>query len=671
MPLRRPPAALLLLLLLLFPAGGGIVQAFPATSAAVGERADTIRNAVPDNGRTAACPDPRTAKRDTICRADTGVVPARNIELIHPVRPPVTDILRYGQEVDSMRLRIEDRNNRLYDSIARKMKSRTVSRFIYRTLFRHRTLDTTSSGRVIEESRLFEPYAGKRIGRITIVRDAVFRTDGNWFERTGNRIHVLTRERVIRRDLLFREGDPVDPEQLVRNMRLLRERSYLSDVGISAFVDPFDTTTVHLTVRTRDSWSISADGSLHGEGRTMVGVYDANILGSGNTLRINTHFNRNDFGYGGNIVSYEIPNILGSFFTADFSAGRDFYNSELRMAVRKEFIRPTDYEAGISYDNVKEKWYRSDLDTATLARIRSFELWGGRSRQIAPIRSSLFFTGHYRRARFGLRPEVAPRLNPLFHDRDELLLGVGLYRERFYTANLVYGYGTREFLATGYNASLVGGYTWNEFERLLYLGPALRAGGFLPVGYVMGGFTLGSYIDPRTGAWRRSAVDVDARWISNLFIAQRSRIRQFLSLNYTQGWNRYAGSNETIRFTDENGIRTLRENSAGRTRAILNTETVLFTPYQPLGFRIALFGFADFGLLGDDPNPFRNEFFASFGIGVRLRNERLIFSAVQFELGFSFGKRGWLDSRYANVSNQRRFEEWRYIPSRPEALAFE
>lgn len=54
----------------------------------------------------------------------------------------------------------------------------------------------------------------------------------------------------------------------------------------------------------------------------------------------------------------------------------------------------------------------------------------------------------------------------------------------------------------------------------------------------MGGFTLGSYIDLENGMWQRSAVDVDLRWFSNLFLFKRSRIRQFLAFNYTQGWNR-------------------------------------------------------------------------------------------------------------------------------------
>ena len=103
---------------------------------------------------------------------------------------------------------------------------------------------------------------------------------------------------------------------------------------------------------------------------------------------------------------------------------------------------------------------------------------------------------------------------------------------------------------------------------------------------------------------------------------------------------------------------------------VLNTETVFFTPYQPLGFRIALFGFADFGLLGRDANIFKNNFFTTFGLGVRLRNERLVFSTIQLRLGVALGKGGWADCRYFQASNGTRMEQYRYLPSRPEIVRF-
>lgn len=434
--------------------------------------------------------------------------------------------------------------------------------------------------------------------------------------------------------------------------------------------DSLDSTRVNMVICTRDSWTISVDGAIHGEGRTMVGLSDANIFGWGNTLKFNTNFSRKDFSYGGNIVEYEIPNVLGSFYTADFSAGRDFYNSELNMGLRKEFIRPTDYEIGLTYSDVKSKRYMIDLDTSLLIKVRNLDAWGGKSRYIRSINSSIYFTGRYSYARFSRRPLVAPNHNPALHDYDAMLFGAGLYREKFYSANMIYGFGTREYLATGYKAELVGGYSWGEFNDEMYLGMTYTTGGFRSVGYVMGSITLGSYIDLATGMWRHSAVDVDLKWFSNLFMFKRSRIRQFLAFNYTQGWNRGTGSDEIIRMTRINGLQALKEHVTGTNRMILNTETVFFTPYQPLGFRIALFGFADFGLIGYSPNIFKNDFFTSFGFGVRIKNERLIFNTIQIRLGLAFGKRGLVESEYVRVSNQTRIEQYRYRPTRPEIVGF-
>lgn len=120
-----------------------------------------------------------------------------------------------GFSPDSLNTPTSERNQRLYDSIQSKTNRRAVPRMLYRMLFVKPVLDTTMNGRVLDESRLLEPYAGKTVGDITIERMMPFDSCGNWFERAGNKTHMLTRERVIRRDLLFKPGDKFDP-QLVR-----------------------------------------------------------------------------------------------------------------------------------------------------------------------------------------------------------------------------------------------------------------------------------------------------------------------------------------------------------------------------------------------------------------------------------------------------------------------
>lgn len=572
---------------------------------------------------------------------------------------------------DTLDTRTSERNERLYDSIRVKTNRRAVPRLLYKMLFVKPVLDTTMSGQVLDESRRMEPYAGKTIGEIIIERQLPFDSHGNWFERAGNKTHMLTRERVVRRDLLFKTGEKLDPQLIVRNEQLLRSRSYISDVSVTVLPDSLDSTRVDLIVRTLDSWTIGVDADLHSGGRTMLGLFDANIFGTGNLLRFKTNFSRKDFSYGGNMVEYEIPNVLGSFYTAQFAAGRDFYNSTLELGLRKEFILPTDYEIGLTYSDDKAKRYMIQQDTSELVKERNLDAWGGYSHFLPSIRSSIYLTGRYNYRRVSLRPwDVGPYNHPALHDHDVLLMGLGLYREKFYTANMIYGFGTKEYLATGYKAELEGGYSWGEFSNEMYLGASYTTGGFHSVGYIMGGITLGSYIDLASGTWNHSAVDVNFRWFSNLFLLRRSRIRQFLALNYTQGWNRDWGSDESIRFTRDNGLQGLKEYVTGTNRMVLNTETVVFSPYQPLGFRIAFFGFADFGLIGYSPNIFKNDFFTSFGMGVRIRNERLVFNTIQIRLGLAFGKRGMVDTEYFRLSNSNRLEQYRYRPTRPEIVGF-
>ncbi|MBE6181356.1 MAG: hypothetical protein E7148_01495 [Rikenellaceae bacterium] len=574
------------------------------------------------------------------------------------------------QNSDTLETHVTERNRRLYDSIQSKSTRRTVPRLLYKTFFRLPKRDTTASGRVLDETKALKRYEGKIIGDIRIVRNQIFQNDSNWLERVGNKLHTLTRERIIRRDLLFHSGEEVDPELIVRTQQLLRSRPYISDTDIIITPDSLDSTMVNIVLQTRDSWTISIDAALRSRSRTMAGLSDGNIFGLGHRLGIMTYFDRSNFSYGGNHISYEIPNLMGSFYSASIEVGRNFEERTMQVNIGKEFLKPTDYELGVTYGNNRSEYYMREEDTIRIARVRTFNAWAGVSRYIRSINSSIFVTGHYHNAYFIERPTIAPDLNPAMHNGHQLLGGIGLYREKFLSVNMVYGYGLREYLPTGYKAEVVSGYSWGEFDDALYLGLSYRTGNYYSIGYLMGGFTLGSYISHYNGMWSHSAIDIDLQWFSNLFILRRNRIRQFLSLNYTQGWNRERGNNESIIFTHPNGPQALNEHVTGTNRMVLNSETVFFTPFQPWGFRFAFFGFADFGLLGYSPNIFKNNFFATLGGGLRIKNERLIFSTIQIRVGIAFGKGGLVGCDYFQLSSSTRLEQFRYRPTRPEVVNF-
>ena len=130
------------------------------------------------------------------------------------------------------------------------------------------------------------------------------------------------------------------------------------------------------------------------------------------------------------------------------------------------------------------------------------------------------------------------------------------------------------------------------------------------------------------------------------------------------------GADEWLRYTEDVDIPVLDENILGNTRMVLNVETVLFTPYEPLGFKMAFFTFFDAGLLGYHDNVFKNDPYFALGFGVRVRNERLVFRTLQLRLGIAFGRHGWADSNWIYVSSEPDLQQYRYMPQYPDVLIY-
>ena len=574
-------------------------------------------------------------------------------------------------DIDSLARARRERYDRLYDSIRTKSRRHAVSRALYGALFRSRR-DSARRTAPVDEQRLYAPYAGRRIAEVRIERARPFNPEGPWIGRTANSIHTLTRHSIIRRDLLFARGDTLDPQVIARTLQLLQSRRHFSEVTVEVRPDSLDSMQVDLIVRTRDSWTLNVDAGFHGSGEASLGLSESNLFGRGQRLRIETNLDYRNLDYGGNAVEYGAPNVFGSFFDFEFAAGRSFRTSRFELGLRKEFLLPTDYELGVTYHNDKVKHRFVDRDTTELVKARNFDLWGGYARYVPQWKSSLFFTGRYNHRNVTLRPDdTAERMHPALHDFDMLLFGAGLYREHTFAANMIYGYGRREYVTGGFKSELTGGYLWGEFSDEFYFGLSHRMGGFTRIGYLMGSAAWGAYLDPRQGDWRRSTLDIEGMWFSNLLRKGRSHVRQFVTLRYTLGWNRFGGADESIRFGPEARLRALHGRTPGTNRLLLNTETVLFTPYQPLGFKIACYGFWDAGLIGYRSSIFRNAAFTSLGIGLRMRNEHLVFQAIQLELGVSFGRHGLADTRWFRFSSESVLDQSRYRPGRPERIVFE
>ncbi|MFQ5348900.1 MAG: hypothetical protein ACE5EG_00495 [Thermoanaerobaculia bacterium] len=130
-----------------------------------------------------------------------------------------------------------------------------------------------------------------QIGRVILRIGDVFDEDdpeeNKRVFRFVNSLHIKTRARVIREDLLFGEGDAYDRRLLDESERILRTRDYLYDAEIEpvGYADG----EVDVEVRTRDVWTLTGGvgfGRAGGENDVTVSLRDENFLGTGKELGV-------------------------------------------------------------------------------------------------------------------------------------------------------------------------------------------------------------------------------------------------------------------------------------------------------------------------------------------------------------------------------------------------
>lgn len=130
-----------------------------------------------------------------------------------------------------------------------------------------------------------------RIGRVIVRVGDVFDEEDPGEDkplfRWVNSLHIKTRSRVIREDLLFAEGDFYSRRLLEESERILRTRDYLHDAEIEPV--RYRDGEVDVEVRPRDVWTITGGlgfGRSGGENDISFSIHDENFLGTGKEFGI-------------------------------------------------------------------------------------------------------------------------------------------------------------------------------------------------------------------------------------------------------------------------------------------------------------------------------------------------------------------------------------------------
>ncbi len=131
--------------------------------------------------------------------------------------------------------------------------------------------------------------AGAVIGEIRVdigdIFDPSIPSEDKWLYRTANKLHINTRQPIVRHQLLFKTGEPYQQRLVEETERILRANDYLYDAWIRPVA--YDGKTVDLEVRTRDTWTLNPGINFSRQGGANTSSFELeekNLLGNGQKL---------------------------------------------------------------------------------------------------------------------------------------------------------------------------------------------------------------------------------------------------------------------------------------------------------------------------------------------------------------------------------------------------
>jgi hypothetical protein len=196
---------------------------------------------------------------------------------------------------------------------------------------------------------------GAIIGSITIHAASIFDTEDPKEDkkilRAANKLHVTTRERVIRQQLTFKSGDRYSRAALDESERHLRHNGYLYDATIRPVY--YDGQHVDVVVHTRDVWTLRPQLGFHRSGGTNAihfGIHDANFIGLGKSVEIERSSNVDRVSTG---IAYGDPAFARTHARVELGYSKNSDGSNAVFGIERPFWKSDEgWEAGVRGETV-------------------------------------------------------------------------------------------------------------------------------------------------------------------------------------------------------------------------------------------------------------------------------------------------------------------------------
>jgi hypothetical protein len=345
------------------------------------------------------------------------------------------------------------------------------------------------------------------------------------------------------------------------------------------------------------------------------------------------------FGYA---LFYRKSSLLGSL--ANIELGYTQINTGISIGQEKEFAllarieRPlvspyTRLAGGLEVsNNWSSNVYNEDEDTFLKYEYKVFNGWIGyniginkiatnRNRQFLSFR---YFDGYYVEPPNQEESRDEVRYNNGFGYLSEF----SFYRQNYFKTRYVFGFGRTEDVPYGVSLGVTGGYvSIVNIERpygavKFRLQEANRRGDFHRLLLQTGGYL-------RDGQIEDVVVQGGGAYFTRALNVSRHKFRGYISATYTQIFNHTVSDWLDVTNSDIPGFST--DSLQADQRLALHLETILYSAWSILGFRMAPFTAIDVVNARCEQCNFTNDTYLGFSAGLRTRNENLVFGTIEMK----------------------------------------
>ncbi len=573
-------------------------------------------------------------------------------------------------------------NNSSLSSIKNKADNNFITRNLYSLMIREG--EPVKEQMAVKSTKYFQAYSGKIIGKIRILQLDVFgptlqdtlKQASTWIGKTGNSVHMKTKEHKLMRQLLFNPGEKLDPQLMADNEKVIRDLPYIQDVAILVSRSKTDPSEVDVLLIIKERFEYGISGSF-GTNSSEMEMVNENVFGIGHQFLASLEYNRNEKQVWGGTVNYEISDFGAKFIKTGLRYTNTFGKTGWNVYIDKQFLASKmDWAGGISLERTFKDYYQTPYSYTKLPIPASYlylDTWYGqliKSRAGSSLGNVILAGRYLHRNYYNSTSDNSG--NSFFRDHDFILGTFGISKRDLFKNSRVYGYGITEDIPYGRYAEAAFGFDRDRvrehlrpYFHFLHSNASILSGG----AYFKWQVGLGGYIG--NSRIEQGVILLNTNFFSKFVYFNSHPYRYFVNMELMSGINRF--KEEYLVMNKGYGIRDFYSlDIQGTNRLKINIESVRFWDLSYLGFRFANYFFADAAFLSNSMQRiFRENFYAGVGMGIRIHNESLVFKVLEFRLTWFpiLPKNG--DRYIFNVFGQpkARFDD--FLGGKPQEILYE